>query len=188
MHNKKAKIIVLLRQGKSYNEISIATGASKATISYHAKNLGLAKFVKTTYNWSNIQTYFNEGHTLEECVAQFGFNKASWHKAKQRGVLNVFRPIIPLHDLLVIGRKTSRSHLKSRLLSSGLLEYKCYGSECGLTEWLDKPISLQLEHKNGINNDNRIKNLELLCPNCHSQTATFAGRNKKYKKLINNQE
>jgi Zn finger protein HypA/HybF involved in hydrogenase expression len=69
----------------------------------------------------------------------------------------------------------NRTRLKKRLINEGILEYKC--NCCGINEWLGKPISLQLEHKNGINNDNRIQNIELLCPNCHSQTSTYAGKN-----------
>ena len=68
------------------------------------------------------------------------------------------------------------SSLKRRLINENRLEYKC--AICGLTEWLNKPISLQLDHINGINNDHRITNLRFLCPNCHSQTDTFAGKNK----------
>ena len=68
------------------------------------------------------------------------------------------------------------SSLKKRLISENRLEYKC--AICGLTEWLDKPISLQLDHINGINNDHRITNLRFLCPNCHSQTDNYAGKNK----------
>ena len=66
--------------------------------------------------------------------------------------------------------------LKRRLINENRLEYKC--AICGLTNWLNKPISLQLDHINGINNDHRITNLRFLCPNCHSQTDTFAGKNK----------
>lgn len=43
--------------------------------------------------------------------------------------------------------------------------------------WNGQPLVLQLEHKNGINNDNRLENLAFICPNCHSQTPTYAGRN-----------
>ena len=66
--------------------------------------------------------------------------------------------------------------LKKRILRAGLLKNECY--ICGLKEWLNKPIVLQLDHINGNNKDNRIENLRLLCPNCHSQTSTWCGKNK----------
>jgi hypothetical protein len=57
-----------------------------------------------------------------------------------------------------------------------LLEFSC--SECGLDSWLGKSLVLELDHINGIRSDNRLENLRLLCPNCHSQTETFRGRNR----------
>lgn len=68
------------------------------------------------------------------------------------------------------------SRLKERLIREGKLEYKC--QNCGIKEWQSKPLSLHLDHINGKNNDHRIENLRFLCPNCHSQTETYAGRNK----------
>ena len=44
--------------------------------------------------------------------------------------------------------------------------------------WQGQPLTLQLDHVNGRYNDNRLENLRWLCPNCHSQTETFAGRGK----------
>jgi len=84
---------------------------------------------------------------------------------------------IPLDDILVENSKFDRTKLKKRLVKEGRLEYKCL--ECGNEgTWNGKAITLQLEQKNGVSNDNRIDNLCFLCPNCHSQTHTYAGRNK----------
>lgn len=84
---------------------------------------------------------------------------------------------------MVEGSNYSRYQLKRRLVQEGLLEYRCYGDGCKLSsEWLGKKLSLQLDHINGRGNDNRIENLRFLCPNCHSQTPTFAGRNLRKKK------
>jgi len=69
--------------------------------------------------------------------------------------------------------------LKNRLIKEGYFVHKCYN--CGLEEWQGRPIPLELEHKNGNNADNHIDNLTLLCPNCHAQTKTYRGRNKKKK-------
>lgn len=70
------------------------------------------------------------------------------------------------------------SRLKKRLVKEGYLEYRCVC--CGNTgNWNGKPLILQLDHINGINNDHRIENLRFLCPNCHSQTDSFAGKNNK---------
>lgn len=71
---------------------------------------------------------------------------------------------------------TNNTSLKKRLLAAGMLEYVC---SCGNTgEWMGQKLVLQLDHINGIHNDNRIENLRFLCPNCHSQTHTYSGRNK----------
>lgn len=72
---------------------------------------------------------------------------------------------------------STRTTIRRKILRYNLIPYEC--SSCGISTWKDKPLSLQLEHINGINNDHRIENLTFLCPNCHSQTETFCGKNKK---------
>ena len=71
----------------------------------------------------------------------------------------------------------SSFRLKKRLLKEGILERKC--SCCGLTEWLGKPIPIELDHINGDNANNSLTNLRLLCPNCHALTDTYRGKNQK---------
>lgn len=85
------------------------------------------------------------------------------------------KPKIKTEDLLVENSNYNSYKLKKRLLSEGYKEKKC--ECCGLTEWNNKPISLQIHHINGKHNDNRIENLQILCPNCHSQTDSYAGKN-----------
>ena len=82
-------------------------------------------------------------------------------------------------DVFSIDSTFPRQKIKNRIIKKNLIKYECI--ECGNKgEWNGKPISLHLDHKNGVNNDNRINNLRFLCPNCHSQTPTYAGKaNKK---------
>lgn len=87
---------------------------------------------------------------------------------------------IPLEQILVENSTyLNRAGIKQKLYKADLLKEECY--KCGLGPiWNDKPITLQLEHINGVFNDNRIENLSILCPNCHSQTETFCGKRKAY--------
>lgn len=92
---------------------------------------------------------------------------------KGRQFLNA--PKKPIEEFLVAGIECNTGHLKQRLLQEGILREECY--ICGqLPEWNGKPLVLQLDHINGDRKDNRIDNLRILCPHCHTQTETFAGR------------
>ncbi|MBV9718069.1 MAG: HNH endonuclease [Candidatus Eremiobacteraeota bacterium] len=78
---------------------------------------------------------------------------------------------------LLSNRNRNRTHVKHRLIRAGLLANNC--QSCGLSAWQGKALNMHLDHINGVKNDNRLENLRMLCPNCHSQTATYGGRNLK---------
>lgn len=91
-----------------------------------------------------------------------------------------------LSEVLCENSSGNSNKIKKRLLEWGVKEYKCENPECGISEWHGKPISLELHHINGNHYDNRLENLVLLCPNCHSQTSNFRGKNSndKFNKIL----
>jgi len=82
---------------------------------------------------------------------------------------------IPAEDLFTQHSTYSSSHIKARMLKDLGTPDKC--SVCGISDWHGTKLSLHVHHKNGVGDDNRPENLELLCPNCHSVTDTYSGKN-----------
>ncbi len=105
---------------------------------------------------------------LSRRIKFFGINTAHF-VAKNKG-----RTIAPRKDLFVINEgpyKTKSRYLRRAMIRAGI-PYQC--SRCDTSEWLGQKLRLHIEHKNGNNRDDRKDNLEFLCPNCHSQTPTYA--------------
>lgn len=65
--------------------------------------------------------------------------------------------------------------LKNRLIAEGYKENKC--EICGISEWNEKPLNMELHHKDGNKNNHLLSNLMLLCPNCHAQTDNYRAKN-----------
>lgn len=75
------------------------------------------------------------------------------------------------------GPRIANQTLKKKLLEQGIWEKDCC-MVCGITnEWNGKPLTLQVDHINGDRKDNTLANLRIICPNCHTQTPTYSGRN-----------
>jgi len=79
-------------------------------------------------------------------------------------------------DIFIEKSTASNCALRRCIMDHDLIPHdKCYN--CGLSEWVQGPLILDLDHINGNNRDNRLDNLQFLCPNCHSQTHSYKGRN-----------
>lgn len=140
----------IVEKSSSFNAILKFFGIDNRSASYHA--------LKRRLNQDNIS-----------------FDHINTGLSSNKGRKFLGRKKIPLKDILIENSLCSRSWLKTRLLKESLLINKC--SKCSLgPEWNGEKLSLQIDHINGVSNDNRIENLRILCPNCHSQTDSFAGR------------
>jgi DNA-binding CsgD family transcriptional regulator len=173
----KDRVRQLLTEGLTVTEVAKRLGVSKSTVCFHKRSLGIvidSRFAKR-YDWASIRAHYEAGHSMRECQARFGFSNNAWNDAVQRGDITP-RPLgRPIDEVFAAGVRRNRFHLKSRLLNNGLKQARC--EACGITEWLGRDLSLELHHVNGDGLDNRVENLQLLCPNCHSQTDTWGGRN-----------
>jgi transposase-like protein len=166
---------MLLEEGLSRAAIARELKVSRPTVTYHAKLLGTSASSVSSYDWEDVQRYYDEGHSITECQGRFGFARATFMAAVKRGDLTTRPAAPPVTAYLVRGQRRHRGNLKRRLIAAGLKHGAC--EICGISEWRGEPLALALHHLNGDGRDNRLENLQLLCPNCHSQTENFAGRN-----------
>lgn len=173
MSNRASKVKTLLEAGFSYAEISQRLNITKPTVAYHARRLGVSKKLPL-YDWSEVQRYYDTPHTREECIDHFGFHPSTWSAAVKSGKIVLHSRT---HLYLCKGRKVGGHTLRRYLRMEGV-SYLCV--ECELSEWRGNPLTLQVDHIDGDKTNNEIDNLRFLCPNCHSQTDTFAGRNHKH--------
>jgi DNA-binding CsgD family transcriptional regulator len=173
----RQRVAVLLRAGRKPAQIARELGVSKPTVSYHVRNLGLPPHEPSTrrFDWAAIKIAYDAGLSMRQCMAEFGFKTAAWAAAVKRGAVTPRPQEMALSELVVVGRRTGRGHLKKRLIKAGLKENHC--ELCGINEWQGRPLNVALHHINGDGMDNRLENLQLLCPNCHSQTPNYGGRN-----------
>ena len=141
--------------------------------------------VKSSYSIANVLSSLglkiagSNYRTVHRAVKRLQLDTSHWTgQGHLRGKTHNWSPSRDFQDILVKDSDyVSTFKLKHRLIKAKLLSYEC--TICHISSWQNQELALQLDHINGINNDHRLENLRLLCPNCHSQTDTFAGKNKK---------
>jgi len=123
-----------------------------------------------------VSTRSGNFQTLEKYCKKFSIDLSGLIYKANRG--NRWQEEKSDEEIFTINSTYTRTNLKKRILKRKLIEYKC--AKCNnVGKWNGLKLSLQLDHINGINDDNRLENLRFLCPNCHSQTETFGSKNRK---------
>lgn len=131
-----------------------------------------------------------ESHSATSAAAKLGIKYETFRVHAKR--LNVFNTNqsgkgtskpktdglgkIPLSEILEGKHPQYQSNkLRKRLIDEGVKNNCC--EVCNVSEWLGKPLSLEVDHIDGDRYNHRLNNLRIVCPNCHSQTETYRGRN-----------
>lgn len=132
------------------------------------RNLGLKPF---TGNYDTLNRYIK---LFNIDISHFTRNSLNNYKS--------FKKLSLIEILIENSTYTSSVHLKERLYKEGIKERKC--ELCGQDEWwYGKKMSLILDHINGKHNDNRLENLQIVCPNCNGTLETHCGKNTKDRKI-----
>ncbi len=133
-----------------------------------------------------ILNAYNTFDTLHSASANLNMTTVSlWRRAKKLGIAwkdkvdrskNSIK--VPTNEILEgLHPQYQTLKLKKRLIREGIKENTC--EICGISEWNELPISMQLDHIDGNSHNHKLGNLRMICPNCHSQTETYCGKNKQ---------
>lgn len=169
--------------GSRYNFVKRAIQRLKIDITHFV-------FKPPTYTNQQLATAISSSKTLTETIHKLGLvyggaTRKNVCQRIQRLKLDTshfilhYRKSIPLEMLMVKESQVKNSvNFKNRLIAAGILKASC--QQCGITHWLGQPAPLELHHENGNHYDNRLKNLKLLCANCHRLTPNWGGKKKGY--------
>jgi len=195
---KREKILKLDKQGYSKKEIAEIVGCSRELVYHYLRrsdwDILLKKEETERKNELLIVDLIKSSNSLYEVCKKLNKKPTNTNYKKLRNISKKYnvdiskmeknkhqkRKPYTVDEVLCVDSKVNSYKVRNLLLKKGSKEYRC--ESCKRTKWKGKDIPLQLHHINGINTDNRLENLMLLCPNCHALTDSYCGKNKAKKK------
>jgi len=151
--------------------------------------------MKFSYNQKKLSEICKNSYSYSQCLKKMGLRASGGNYATLKNRIKEYNidishftlqgwnkgmiigPKRPIEDYLSNKRYITSWKLKRRLLKEKIFSHRCQG--CGLTSWLEQPIPLELHHIDGSHSNNNIKNLSLLCPNCHALTDNYRSKNRR---------
>ena len=113
----------------------------------------------------------NNHKTVKDRLEKYGISTDHFSIGGEKGITRTEE------NVFCKDSTATQATLRRWFIKGNYVLYKC--DCCGISKWQGKELALQLDHINGDNHDNRLENLHWLCPNCHSQTDTFCGKQTK---------
>lgn len=185
------EILSTIYQNYGPKKCSSLLGRTHRACQLKAKKLNIKYIRKFYYEKEFLQKIISESTSYASCIEKIGISARPRNYETIKGYVNDYSIDVShffknkidgikkstedrkwsIDDILVQNSKYAKSHLKARLYQEGLKSREC--EICGQgEEWIGRKMSLILDHKNGINNDNRIENLQIVCPNCNATLDT----------------
>lgn len=190
-HNRTGLLNIIINNGEDERNLSgVITMRKKTSIFWQIDKDILQQVVSDCDSLNKILKHFgfaesngNYG-TLKRRLEKGDINFSHIKLGRDSNKGRTFGPQLLIKEYIekycVENSSYNRSHLKRRLLKEGILKNKC--CICGFDgKWCGKPITLILDHINGVNNDHRLENLRMVCPMCNSQLETHCGKHRKKK-------
>jgi hypothetical protein len=167
---------------KKANALNLTVNQSN----YHYDETIIRNAVANSFSYKDVLRILNKvsSGTAYKCLIRFIISKnidtSHFDPWKHN---RVKRNDAPIEEYLKTGSMIGSSKLKDKLYNAGLKQRIC--ELCGQDEWWHgKRMSLILDHINGVNNDNRIENLRIVCPNCEGTLETHCRGSKKNGPLV----
>lgn len=185
-------------QGLSYIEIAKKCNSTKSLVAYYLgtrwqkEQESRIQREKDQKEYEEIVINFiKESNNINEVCKKLGIKATNTNYLRIKKIIEKYnldishfcidntetkeRKVYTKEDIFKENSTYQKSKLKDKLIEFGLKEWKC--ERCGRSEWENEKIPLETHHINGTNTDNRIENLQLLCPNCHAITDNYCGKN-----------
>lgn len=163
---------------QKWQELGLAR--SKHTISLEKRKLkpedcpNCGKTFKNVYAMSSHKAWCL-GLNSYESRSQEAKNKMAWSAGKTVFTSDYLSKKHPVSEVFLVGK--TKKHLRKWVFK--IFDCKCC-MECGIEEWNGKTLSFDIHHVDGVSSNNVLSNLQILCPNCHSQTWNFRRRKSEF--------